>query len=205
MHSAKGLQYDAVFSIRAADSVIPGRAHGLEEIEEERRLLYVAMTRARDALTTSCAKLYGLSRWTRPTSMTLLLSVNGSPPEERFEDYEWMVRDQSVRRTYGMLNREPAGRSHRNSCRVCSARSRSPPTGVLTVSTIKPTFGSAGLLRVSSKDFADFKPRMTRPACRPSNSQRQVGRDKCRNHVAHGAAATQPDECIRLGFVFAGT
>jgi superfamily I DNA/RNA helicase len=33
MHSAKGLQYDAVFSIRAADSVIPGRAQGLEEIE----------------------------------------------------------------------------------------------------------------------------------------------------------------------------
>jgi len=52
IHSAKGLEWDVVHVIHAADGMIPsdlatGRP---EEVEEERRLLYVAMTRARDAL-----------------------------------------------------------------------------------------------------------------------------------------------------------
>jgi DNA helicase II / ATP-dependent DNA helicase PcrA len=53
IHSAKGCEWDAVHLIHASDGVIPSdMATGSdEEIEEERRLLYVAMTRARDALT----------------------------------------------------------------------------------------------------------------------------------------------------------
>ena len=52
IHSAKGLEWDVVHLIHAADGMIPSdMATGDEdEIEEERRLLYVAMTRARDAL-----------------------------------------------------------------------------------------------------------------------------------------------------------
>lgn len=53
IHSAKGCEWDAVHLIHAADGMIPSdMATGSEEeIEEERRLLYVAMTRARDELT----------------------------------------------------------------------------------------------------------------------------------------------------------
>ena len=52
MHSAKGLEWDVVFVIHAADGNIPSdMATGrLEEIEEERRLFYVALTRAKDWL-----------------------------------------------------------------------------------------------------------------------------------------------------------
>ena len=52
IHSAKGLEWDSVFVIHAADGNIPSdMATGdAEEIEEERRLLYVAMTRARNRL-----------------------------------------------------------------------------------------------------------------------------------------------------------
>ncbi|MBE0475868.1 MAG: ATP-dependent helicase [Coriobacteriia bacterium] len=52
MHSAKGLEFDAVFVIHAADGNIPSdmAAGSAEEIEEERRLFYVACTRARDRL-----------------------------------------------------------------------------------------------------------------------------------------------------------
>jgi DNA helicase-2/ATP-dependent DNA helicase PcrA len=52
IHSAKGLEWYVVHVIHAADGMIPSdMATGDEdEIEEERRLLYVAMTRARDAL-----------------------------------------------------------------------------------------------------------------------------------------------------------
>jgi DNA helicase-2/ATP-dependent DNA helicase PcrA len=52
IHSAKGLEWKAVYLIHCADGVIPSdMATGdAAEIEEERRLLYVAMTRARDSL-----------------------------------------------------------------------------------------------------------------------------------------------------------
>jgi DNA helicase-2/ATP-dependent DNA helicase PcrA len=52
IHSAKGLEWDAVYLIHAADGNLPAdMATGSEsEIEEELRLTYVAMTRARDFL-----------------------------------------------------------------------------------------------------------------------------------------------------------
>jgi DNA helicase-2/ATP-dependent DNA helicase PcrA len=52
IHSAKGLEWDVVHMIHAADGMIPSdlSTGDDDEIEEERRLLYVALTRARDAL-----------------------------------------------------------------------------------------------------------------------------------------------------------
>jgi len=52
IHSAKGQEWDVVYVLNAVDGCIPSdMATGTpEEIEEERRLLYVAMTRARDGL-----------------------------------------------------------------------------------------------------------------------------------------------------------
>src|SRR5207244_1583156 len=52
IHSAKGQEWTAVFMLNAVDGCIPSDlATGSdEEIEEERRLLYVAMTRAKDQL-----------------------------------------------------------------------------------------------------------------------------------------------------------
>ena len=54
-HSAKGREWDAVFVIWAVDGYFPlARALGDDDqIEEERRLLYVAMTRARNHLAVS--------------------------------------------------------------------------------------------------------------------------------------------------------
>ena len=55
-HSAKGKEWDVVFVIHASDGVFPmARAADDEaQVEEERRLLYVAMTRARDQLYVTC-------------------------------------------------------------------------------------------------------------------------------------------------------
>lgn len=51
MHKAKGREWKVVFILGANDSVIPGRqAVTREDLEEERRILYVAMTRAKDEL-----------------------------------------------------------------------------------------------------------------------------------------------------------
>ena len=49
MHQAKGLTATAVFIVGAEDEYIPGRAKG-REIDDERRLLYVSLTRARQYL-----------------------------------------------------------------------------------------------------------------------------------------------------------
>jgi DNA helicase-2/ATP-dependent DNA helicase PcrA len=52
IHSAKGQEWNAVYLLNAVDGCMPSdMATGREEdIEEERRLLYVAMTRARHHL-----------------------------------------------------------------------------------------------------------------------------------------------------------
>jgi len=51
MHSAKGLEFDAVFILEANEGMTPyKKATKPEEIEEERRMFYVAMTRAKSHL-----------------------------------------------------------------------------------------------------------------------------------------------------------
>lgn len=53
-HAAKGLEYDTVFIIGANEDVTPyKKAEFPEEMEEERRMFYVAMTRAKKHLTIS--------------------------------------------------------------------------------------------------------------------------------------------------------
>lgn len=57
MHAAKGLEFDTVFVIEANEGSCPyKKATTDEEIEEERRLFYVAMTRAKRKLVISYAK-----------------------------------------------------------------------------------------------------------------------------------------------------
>jgi DNA helicase-2/ATP-dependent DNA helicase PcrA len=52
IHSAKGLEWKAVFILWVLDGKLPlsRAAENEEELEEERRLLYVAATRAKDLL-----------------------------------------------------------------------------------------------------------------------------------------------------------
>lgn len=61
MHSSKGLEYRAVFIIDANETITPHKkALLLEDIEEERRLFYVAVTRAKDWLyICHCRERYG--------------------------------------------------------------------------------------------------------------------------------------------------
>ena len=56
MHNTKGLEFDRVFVVGMEDEIIPGRSvETTRETEEERRILYVAMTRARQSLYLSFA------------------------------------------------------------------------------------------------------------------------------------------------------
>ena len=57
MHAAKGLEFPVVFTVGMEEGVFPGfRSIGEEEeLEEERRLCYVALTRAKEKLYLTCA------------------------------------------------------------------------------------------------------------------------------------------------------
>lgn len=72
MHSAKGLEFPHVFLVGLEDGLFPGmRAIGdPDEMEEERRLCYVAITRAKESLTISHARqrmLYGRTSAAMPS------------------------------------------------------------------------------------------------------------------------------------------
>ena len=84
MHSAKGLEFPVVFVVGTEEGIFPGiRAIGdQEELEEERRLCYVAMTRARERLYLTCASqrmLFGRTSANRPSRFV------GEIPEELLE------------------------------------------------------------------------------------------------------------------------
>ncbi len=72
MHSAKGLEFDNVYIIGVEEGIFPGiRSIGEpEEMEEERRLCYVGITRARRNLTLVCARqrmLFGKTSANNPS------------------------------------------------------------------------------------------------------------------------------------------
>ena len=72
MHSAKGLEFPHVFLVGFEDGLFPGqRSIGdEEEMEEERRLCYVAITRAKKSLTISYARqrmIYGRTSSSLPS------------------------------------------------------------------------------------------------------------------------------------------
>ncbi len=73
MHSAKGLEFPVVFIPGMEEGVFPGyraMTEGPDQLEEERRLCYVGITRAREKLYMSNAKfrtLFGNSSYNRPS------------------------------------------------------------------------------------------------------------------------------------------
>ncbi|MEZ0341051.1 ATP-dependent DNA helicase UvrD2 [Mycobacterium sp. pV006] len=107
LHAAKGLEWDAVFLVGLADGTLPishALSHGpdSEPVEEERRLLYVGITRARVHLTLSwaLARNPGGRQGRRPSRF-----LNGIAPQSQ--------RDETPSRP--RRARGPAPR-----CRICN-------------------------------------------------------------------------------------
>jgi DNA helicase-2/ATP-dependent DNA helicase PcrA len=72
LHSAKGLEWDEVYIVGLNEGMLPiAYAKGLEAIDEERRLLYVGITRARRRLCLSWARASGAHRGEREPSRFL--------------------------------------------------------------------------------------------------------------------------------------
>jgi DNA helicase-2/ATP-dependent DNA helicase PcrA len=96
MHSAKGLEFDTVFVVGAEEGIFPGvRAIGEPgEMEEERRLCYVAMTRAMRKLYFTSAKrrmLFGRTSASEPSRFVREIrseNIDIFEPEDDFFSYE---------------------------------------------------------------------------------------------------------------------
>lgn len=72
LHSAKGLEWDEVHIVGLNEGMLPiAYATGLEAIDEERRLLYVGITRARRRLSLSWSRASGAYRGEREPSRFL--------------------------------------------------------------------------------------------------------------------------------------
>ncbi|WP_066903379.1 ATP-dependent DNA helicase UvrD2 [Mycolicibacterium houstonense] len=120
LHAAKGLEWDAVFLVGLADNTLPishALAHGpdSEPVEEERRLLYVGVTRARVhlGLSWALARTPGGRQSRRPSRF-----LNGIAPQ--LQNSVGSGPDRTRRQ------RGPAPR-----CRVCNAALTTPPAIML--------------------------------------------------------------------------
>ena len=87
LHNAKGLEYDVVFLIGMEDGVFPhSRSIEAGDIEEERRLFYVGVTRARNELFLTHARtraLYGGRDWNVPSRFLGEVPVELTDAEEQ--------------------------------------------------------------------------------------------------------------------------
>ena len=94
LHNAKGLEFRAVFMLGMEEGIFP-HARSLEEntIEEERRLCYVGMTRAKERLTmlhASRRALYGRSEANLPSRGSSTRAPGGGGVErERLQPASW--------------------------------------------------------------------------------------------------------------------
>lgn len=97
LHAAKGLEFPRVFIIGVEDDMLPhSRSKSSQlEVEEERRLLFVGITRAKEQLQLSCCKRRAMRGDVRPVipspflnelPLTEMSRVESSPKQDWFDD-----------------------------------------------------------------------------------------------------------------------
>lgn len=115
MHAAKGLEFPQVFVVGMEEGLFPGnRAMGDgDEMEEERRLCYVAMTRAKEKLTLTNARqrtLYGKTTPCMPSRFLSEIPENNmewlSKPVPRSDAWEDSRDDDGCAYGYGGYTRQ---------------------------------------------------------------------------------------------------
>ncbi|WP_196772509.1 ATP-dependent DNA helicase UvrD2 [Mycobacterium colombiense] len=118
LHAAKGLEWDAVFLVGLADGTLPishALAHGAESeaVEEERRLLYVGITRARIhlGLSWALARSPGGRQGRKPSRF-----LNGIAPQARAD---------------AAPNKSRRNRATATRCRICNNNLTTPAAVML--------------------------------------------------------------------------
>ena len=149
MHSAKGLEFPSVYIVGMEESIFPGiRAIGEpEEMEEERRLCYVALTRAKRQLTLVCARqrmLFG-----RTTSNKVSRFVDEIPEEHIQKNipkgYGFRERPHDL----GFAYKAPAPRQRQVSAPAVRAPSPALPAFALGDNVRHRAFGPGVIVKMS--------------------------------------------------------
>ena len=138
MHAAKGLEFPQVFVVGMEEGLFPGnRAMGDgAEMEEERRLCYVAMTRAREKLTLTNARQRTLYGRTTPCMPSRFLN---EVPEENME---WLSKPQPRSESWEERDSDYSDRGYGSSYGGYGQRSAAP-----VVTRREPAEPKAGALR----------------------------------------------------------
>jgi DNA helicase-2/ATP-dependent DNA helicase PcrA len=168
LHSAKGLEFEHVFLSGMEEGLFPhSRTLGSEsELEEERRLCYVGMTRAKDTLTLTRAvyrRIYGNeltessmpSRFLNEIPGELIEAAHGSlaapgesrryepDPEYSYSPEEFQRR---ARRSYEPQRRTPVV------SRAAARPPRAPSNPLIGVKVRHPTYGTGTIIHVEGEE-----------------------------------------------------
>jgi DNA helicase-2/ATP-dependent DNA helicase PcrA len=143
LHNAKGLEFRAVFALGLEEGIFPhSRSIEENEIEEERRLFYVGMTRAKERLTLTHASrrsLYGRSEANLPSRFLDELPEQGVERERLAPVSSWSGYGSAggrVRREFAPRTDVPelsTGDSVRHQTLGAGIVTRIEPDGVVTV------------------------------------------------------------------------
>jgi len=171
LHSAKGLEFDAVFLAGLEEGLLPhSRALGTNsEIEEERRLFYVGMTRAQQHLVLTRAiyrRSYGEERLRASSASRFLAEIPGDlveaaagslaepgerrryePDPEFSEGYTYRARRSASAQPKGPTRRTPYGRGQ-SSRSASSGASKDPLIGTRVR---HPKYGIGTILEVEGE------------------------------------------------------
>ena len=123
LHSAKGLEFPIVFLVGMEDGLFPSyKSIGEEkELEEERRLCYVGITRAREKLFMTCSKVrttYGSTSYNNPSRFLKEIPSellegkdevfeNYSQKQDRFSEYSNFEWSYGNRKSNNSWNKNP--------------------------------------------------------------------------------------------------
>jgi ATP-dependent DNA helicase UvrD/PcrA len=163
VHAAKGLEFDVVFITGMEEGLFPlrGQEPGQEEeLEEERRLAYVAITRARHHLAithTNTRMIYGQVRYNTPARFLAEI-----PPKHQEREATRALKEISRNYTLGRSNG-----SHREMIRGGRARSPGGPTpAARQPAPARPQAPrrAAGERYIERDEFVDDAPSFDAPA-----------------------------------------
>ncbi|NLL77652.1 MAG: UvrD-helicase domain-containing protein [Clostridiales bacterium] len=131
LHSAKGLEFSHVYLAGMEDGVFPGymtiTSDNPEDIEEERRLAYVGITRAKEDLTVTCARQRMLRGETQYNPISRFIKeipeelLDGKLPSARRRDYV-EYEDDSYERSH--FKAKPFGMNYMSSNESATSEKR---------------------------------------------------------------------------------
>ena len=192
MHAAKGLEFDQVFLPGWEEGVFPSQRAmdegGLASLEEERRLAYVAITRARRRCTILNAanrRIYG--QWTSSIPSRFIAEL----PEDHVESETTLSGGASLWRAHFSETGDPFADTLRNS--PARAASRGPGWQRAAAAPIDP---APRRITESTRSAASF-------AAQP-RSDLSVGRRVFHDKFGYGEIAVQDGNKLEIDFDSAG-